>query len=169
MTHLLKLARLIDALNDRVGKAATWLVLAMTAISTANAVFRYAFSFSSNAFLEIQWYLFAALFLLCGGATLRHNEHVRIDILASRLSPRGQALVDLLGTLFFLLPMACLVLWLSIPPVVESYRISEMSANAGGLPRWPVKALLPLGFALLALQGVAEAIKRAALLAGREA
>lgn len=167
MTLLLKLSQLIDALNERVGKATIWLVLVMTLISAANAVVRYAFNYSSNAFLEIQWYLFAAVFLLCSGYTLKQNAHVRIDVLAGKLSPKGQAVIDIVGTLFFLLPMVVTVLWLSLPLVKESYEIGEVSANAGGLIRWPVKAILPAGFALLALQGISELIKRIAFLAGR--
>lgn len=159
MTLLLKLSQLIDALNARVGKAAFWLVLIMTIISAGNACVRFIFNYSSNGLLEIQWYLFAAIFLLCSPYTLQKNEHVRIDVLSGKLSPRGLAIIDIIGSLFFLLPMVVLVLWLSIPLVVESIRINEISANAGGLIRWPVKALLPLGFTLLALQGVAELIK----------
>ena len=166
MTLLLKLSQLIDWLNERVGKGAFWLVLIMTVISAGNASVRFAFNYSSNGLLEIQWYLFAAIFLLCSAYTLQKNEHVRIDVLSGKLSPRGQAVIDIIGTLVFLLPMVILVLWLSIPLVAESYKIQEMSANAGGLIRWPVKLLLPIGFTLLALQGVSELIKRFAFLAG---
>jgi TRAP-type mannitol/chloroaromatic compound transport system permease small subunit len=163
---LLKLSQLIDWLIERVGKGTFWLVLIMTAISAGNAVVRFAFNYSSNGLLEIQWYLFAAVFLLCAPYTLQMNEHVRIDVLSGKLSPRGLAVVDIIGTLFFLLPMVILVLWLSLPLVAESYRINEMSANAGGLIRWPVKILLPIGFSLLALQGLSELIKRFAFLNG---
>ncbi|WP_265946694.1 TRAP transporter small permease subunit [Dechloromonas sp. A34] len=166
MTLLLKLSKLIDWLTERVGKGAFWLVLLMTIISSANAVVRFIFNYSSNGLLEIQWYLFAAVFLLCAPYTLQKNEHVRIDVLSGKLSPRGLAVIDIIGTLFFLLPMVVLVLWLSMPLIAESYRINEMSANAGGLIRWPVKILLPIGFTLLALQGVSELIKRIAFLAG---
>ena len=166
MTLLLKLSQLIDWLIERVGKGTFWLVLIMTAISAGNAVVRFMFNYSSNGLLEIQWYLFAAVFLLCAPYTLQKNEHVRIDVLSGKLSPRGLAVIDIIGTLFFLLPMVVLVLWLSLPLVAESYRISEMSANAGGLIRWPVKMLLPIGFTLLALQGISELIKRIAFLAG---
>jgi len=166
VTSLLKLSQLIDSLNERVGRAAFWLVLAMTVICAANASVRFAFNYSSNGLLEIQWYLFAAVFLLCSPYTLLKNEHVRIDVLAGKLSPRGQAIIDIIGTMLFLLPMVALVLWLSLPLVAESIKINEMSANAGGLIRWPVKMLLPVGFALLALQGVSELIKRLAFLAG---
>ncbi|WP_412481177.1 TRAP transporter small permease subunit [Azonexus sp. IMCC34839] len=166
MTLLLKLSQLIDWLNERVGKGAFWLVLLMTVISAGNATYRFIFNDSSNGMLEIQWYLFAAVFLLASAYTLQKNEHVRIDVLSGKLSPRGLAIIDIIGTLFFLLPMVVLVLWLSLPLVAESFKINEMSSNAGGLIRWPVKALLPLGFTLLALQGISELIKRIAFLAG---
>ena len=166
MTLLLKLSQLIDWLNERVGKAAFWLVLLMTIFSAGNATVRFIFNYSSNGLLEIQWYLFAVVFILCSPYTLQKNEHVRIDVLAGKLSPKGQAVIDIIGTLFFLLPMVIVVLWLSLPLVAESYKINEMSSNAGGLIRWPVKALLPIGFTLLALQGISELIKRIAFLAG---
>ena len=166
MTLLLKLSQLIDWLNERVGKGAFWLVLIMTLISAGNATYRFIFNDSSNGMLEIQWYLFAAVFLLCSPYTLQKNEHVRIDVLSSKLSPRGLAVIDIIGTLFFLLPMVIAVMWLSLPLVAESYKIHEYSANAGGLIRWPVKILLPIGFALLALQGISEMIKRFAFLQG---
>lgn len=167
MTLLLKLSQLIDWLNERVGKGAFWLVLIMALISAGNASYRFVFDDSSNGLLEIQWYLFAAVFLLCSPYTLQKNEHVRIDVLSGKLSPRGLAVIDIIGTIFFLLPMVVVVLWLSLPLVAESYKIQEMSANAGGLIRWPVKILLPIGFTLLALQGISELIKRIAFLAGR--
>ena len=166
MPLLLKLSQLIDRINERIGKGAFWLVLLMTIISAGNAVVRFTFNYSSNGLLEIQWYLFAAIFLICSSYTLQKNEHVRIDVLSGKLSPKGLAVIDIIGTLFFLLPMVILVLWLSLPLVAESFRINEMSANAGGLLRWPVKALLPIGFTLLALQGLSELIKRIAFLMG---
>lgn len=166
MTLLLKLSQLIDWLNERIGKGAFWLILIMTVISAGNAVVRFGFNYSSNGLLEIQWYLFAAVFLLCSPYTLQRNEHVRIDVLSGKLSPRGLAIIDIIGTLFFLLPMVITVMWLAVPLVAESYKIDEYSANAGGLLRWPVKVLLPIGFALLALQGISELIKRIAFLAG---
>ena len=138
----------------------------MTIICAANASYRFVFNDSSNGMLEIQWYLFAAVFLLCSPYTLQKNEHVRIDVLSGKLSSRGLAVIDIIGTLFFLLPMVITVLWLSLPLVAESYKIQEMSSNAGGLIRWPVKILLPIGFTLLALQGISELIKRIAFLAG---
>lgn len=167
MTLLLQLSRAIDWLNERIGKGAFWLVLVMTLISAGNASYRFAFDNSSNGLLEIQWYLFSAIFLLAAAYTLQKNEHVRIDVLSGRLSPKGQAVIDIIGTLFFLLPIVLVILSLSIPLVAESWRINEYSANAGGLIRWPVKLLLPVGFSLLALQGVSELIKRIAFLAGR--
>ena len=167
MTLLLKLSQLIDSISERVGKGAFWLVLIMTVISAGNACVRFIFNYSSNGLLEIQWYLFAAVFLLCSPYTLQKNEHVRIDVLSGKLSPRGLAVIDIIGTLFFLLPMVVLVLYLSLPLVLDSIKINEMSANAGGLLRWPVKILLPIGFTLLALQGVSELIKRIAFLQGR--
>lgn len=166
MTLLLQLSRAIDWLNERIGKGAFWLVLVMTLISAGNASYRFAFDNSSNGLLEIQWYLFSAIFLLAAAYTLQKNEHVRIDVLAGRLSPRGQAVIDIIGSLFFLLPIVLTVLWLSIPLVAESWRINEYSANAGGLIRWPVKLLVPVGFGLLALQALSELIKRVAFLAG---
>ena len=166
MTLLLKLSQLIDWLVERVGKGAFWLVLVMTVISAGNAVVRFVFNYSSNGLLEIQWYLFAAVFLLCSPYTLQKNEHVRIDVISGKFSARGLAIIDIIGTLFFLLPMVILVLWMSLPLVADSFKINEMSANAGGLIRWPVKALLPIGFTLLALQGISELIKRLAFLQG---
>jgi len=166
VTLLLKLSQLIDWLNERVGKAAFWVVLFMTIISAGNATVRFIFNYSSNGLLEIQWYMFAAVFLLCAPYTLQKNEHVRIDVVSGRFGPRGLAVIDIIGTLFFLLPMVVAVLWLSLPLIAESYKINEMSANAGGLLRWPVKILLPIGFTLLALQGISELIKRIAFLAG---
>ena len=166
MTLLLKLSQLIDWLNERVCKAAFWVVLIMTIVSAGNATVRFIFNYSSNGLLEIQWYMFAAVFLLCAPYTLQKNEHVRIDVVSGRFGPRGLAVIDIIGTIFFLLPMVVAVLWLSLPLIAESYKINEMSANAGGLLRWPVKILLPIGFTLLALQGISELIKRIAFLAG---
>jgi len=166
MKVLLALARLIDALTERVGRIAIWLVLAATLISAGNALARYALGESSNAWLEIQWYLFGAMFLLAAGYTLKHNGHVRIDIFYHRLGARGQAWIDLAGGLLFLLPIAVLLAWLAWPMFYEAWQTQEHSPDAGGLLRWPVKLLLPLGFALLALQGVAEVIKRIGVLSG---
>lgn len=166
MSFLLRISRLIDWINERVGRSVMWLVLIAVVISAGNALVRKLFNTSSNALLEIQWYLFAAIFMLAAGYTFLRNEHVRIDILTSRLSPRGQNMVDVVGILFFLLPMAGLILWLSWPIVMTSVASGEMSQNAGGLIRWPVKMLLPLGLALLVLQAFSELIKRIAFLSG---
>jgi len=166
LNALLALARLIDALTERLGRLAIWLVLIATLISAGNALSRYLLGESSNAWLEIQWYLFGGMFLLAAGYTLKHNGHVRIDIFYNRFGPRGQAWIDLAGGLLFLLPMALLLMWLSWPMFYEAWITHEMSPDAGGLVRWPVKLLLPAGFALLALQGVAEVIKRIGVLSG---
>ena len=166
MKALLALARLIDTLSERVGRVVIWLVLVATLISAGNALVRYALGASSNAWLEIQWYLFGAMFLLAAGYTLKHNGHVRIDIFYNRLSARGQAWIDLAGGLLFLLPMALLLAWLAWPMFHEAWVTQEHSPDAGGLLRWPVKLLLPLGFGLLALQGVAAVIKRIGVLGG---
>ncbi len=167
MERLLALSRAIDGLNERVGRAVMWLVLVAVLVSSGNALFRYGLNMSSNAWLEIQWYLFAAIFLLGAGYTLKHNGHVRIDILYGRFSPRTRALIDLAGGLLFLLPTAAIIAWLAWTGFAESYSIGEMSADAGGLPRWPIRLLIPVGFALLALQGISESIKRLAFLAGK--
>ncbi|HSQ02834.1 MAG TPA: TRAP transporter small permease subunit, partial [Burkholderiales bacterium] len=143
-----------------------WLVLVAVLVSAGNAIMRYTFNMSSNAWLEIQWYLFSAIFLLAAGYTLKHNAHVRIDVIAGRLSPRGHAAIDIFGGLLFLMPMALIILYLSWPMVVDSYTTQELSSDAGGLLRWPVKVLIPVGFALLTLQGVSEIIKRIAFLRG---
>src|SRR5439155_10036674 len=164
---LLRLSRAIDALNEQVGHLVYWLVLAAVVVSAGNAMMRYLFDMSSNAWLELQWYLFSAVFLLAAGYTLRHNEHVRIDVVIGHLPPRARAWIDLLGGLFFLLPMASVILVLSWPMFVEAVVRHEISGDAGGLLRWPVKLLIPAGFLLLLLQGLSEIIKRAAFLAGR--
>jgi len=163
---LLAFSQLIDAINDRVGRAIGWLVLAAVLVSAGNAVMRYSFSLSSNAWLEIQWYLFSAIFLLGAGYTLKKNEHVRIDVIAGRFSKRGQARIDILGGLLFLMPMAVIIMYLSWPMFMQSYLGHEISGDAGGLIRWPVKLLIPVGFALLVLQGLSEIIKRIAYLRG---
>jgi TRAP-type mannitol/chloroaromatic compound transport system permease small subunit len=164
---LLGLSRGIDGLNARIGRAVYWLVLAAVVVSAANASVRYIFSNSSNAWLEIQWYLFSAVFLLCAGYTLLRNEHIRIDVVTGRFSPRVHAWIDIFGTLAFLLPMSMIIMWLSWPMVQDSYLRNEMSGDAGGLLRWPVKALMPIGFFLLSIQGASELIKRIAFLKGR--
>jgi TRAP-type mannitol/chloroaromatic compound transport system permease small subunit len=163
---LLRLSRAIDSLNDLVGRNVYWLILAAVLVSAVNAVVRYAFDISSNAWLELQWYLFSAVFLLCAGYTLGRNEHVRIDIVAGRLSRRTQAWIDLLGGLVFLLPMSLIIMYLSWPVFIESYMRHEYSSDAGGLLRWPARLLVPVGFFLLSLQGISEVIKRIAFLRG---
>jgi TRAP-type mannitol/chloroaromatic compound transport system permease small subunit len=167
MRLLLRFSRLFDALNERIGRAVLWLVLGATTISAVNAVARYGLGRSSNAWLEAQWYLFAAIFLLGAGYTLRHNGHVRIDVIYGRLSARARAWIDLLGGALFLLPLCALMVWLAWPGLIESLRVGETSPDAGGLIRWPVRLLIPLGFALLGLQGLSEIIKRIAFLRGQ--
>ena len=166
MKLLLGLSRAIDALNEQIGKLTYWLILAAVLISTANAIARYAFTMSSNAWLEIQWYLFSFVFLFCAGYTLLHNQHVRIDVVTGHLSGRARAWIDIFGTLFFLLPMAITIMWLSWPVFVDAYQSNEVSTNAGGLMVWPGRLMLPVGFFLLVLQGFSELIKRVAFLRG---
>ena len=166
MQALLSLSRAIDRLNAFVGKYSIWLIFAATFVSAANAIVRKVFDTSSNAFLEVQWYLFAWSFLVAAGYTLLHREHVRIDVLNSRLPKKVQLWIEILGLVFFLTPVCLLVLWLCIPLVAEKFSAGEMSPNPGGLVRWPVWAALPAGFALLLLQGWSELIKRIAFLTG---
>ena len=166
MKSLLAIAKAIDAANEYVGRGVLWLVGVATLISALNALARYGLGRSSNAWLEIQWYLFAAIILLAAGYTLKHNGHVRIDIIYGRFSARAQAWIDLLGALLFLLPLCVLLVWLSFPGFVDSLASGETSPDAGGLIRWPVRLLIPLGFALLGLQGVAEIIRRITFLRG---
>jgi TRAP-type mannitol/chloroaromatic compound transport system permease small subunit len=164
---LLALSRAIDWLNSRIGLAVIWLVLIAVLISAANAIMRKAFDMSSNAFLETQWYLFSAIFLLCSPYTLLHNQHIRIDVIAGRLSTRTQAWIDVFGTVFFLMPMALLIMYLSWPVFMRSWNINEVSSNAGGLVVWPARLLVPVGFFLLALQGISQLIKLVAYLRGQ--
>jgi TRAP-type mannitol/chloroaromatic compound transport system permease small subunit len=163
---LLKFTRWIDALNDRLAILAAYLVLLACLVSGINAAIRYAFAIGSNAWLELQWYMFAGIVMFGTAKVLRVNEHVRVDIVYGGRSPRTKATIDLIGLALFLLPMTLLMVYLSWPFVVDSYVSNEMSSNAGGLIRWPFKVILPLGFALLALQGAAEIIKRVAYLRG---
>jgi TRAP-type mannitol/chloroaromatic compound transport system permease small subunit len=163
---LLATSRLIDAINERVGRTVYWLILVAVLVSAGNAVVRYAFNRSSNAWLEIQWYLFSAVFLFCAGYTLLHNQHVRIDVITGRLSKRTQAWIDVVGTLLFLMPMAVTIMWLSWPVFIDAYRSNEVSTNAGGLTVWPARLMVPVGFFLLVLQGLSELIKRIAFLRG---
>lgn len=167
MKFLLVVSRLIDALNERVGRTVLWLTLVVVLVSAGNAVVRKVFHTSSNAWLELQWYLFGAIFLLASGYTFLRNEHVRVDVLATRFSPRTQVIIEILGIVLFLFPAACLIFWLSIPYFYESFRLQELSSNTGGLIRWPAKLLIPVGFALLILSGVSRLIKCIAFLAGK--
>jgi TRAP-type mannitol/chloroaromatic compound transport system permease small subunit len=166
MKPLLALSRGIDALNEHVGRLVYWCILVMVLVSAANATSRYALNIASNAWLELQWYLFAVVFLLCSGYTLLHNEHIRIDVVSSRLSRRTQIWIDVFGILLFLLPMSLFIMWLSWPIFMNAWTSGEISGSAGGLIRWPVRLLVPLGFFLLSLQGISELIKRIAFLRG---
>ena len=166
MHLLLKFSNAVDWLNRQIGKYAIWLILASTVISGVNALVRKIFNFSSNAFLEVQWYLFAAAFLLAAGYTLLNNEHVKIDVIYSKFSRPKQIWIDIIGFTFFLTPVCLAVLWYSMPFFLKGYHSGEMSNNAGGLIRWPVYALMPIGFTLLMLQGWSELIKRFAFLQG---
>lgn len=166
MRALLRLSALIDRLSHWIGRGVMWLVLAAVLISAGNAMVRKAFDVSSNAWLEIQWYLFAAVFMLGAGHVLLRNAHVRIDFVASRLSARTNAVIDLLGLLVFTIPLSLILIDLSWPLFARAWASGEMSINAGGLIRWPVLLLIPVGFALLALQAVSELIKRVAFLRG---
>jgi TRAP-type mannitol/chloroaromatic compound transport system permease small subunit len=166
MKALLALSRVIDTVNEYIGRAVYWLILAAVLVSSINATMRYAFNLSSNAWLETQWYLFAAVFLLCAGHTLLHNEHIRIDVLAGRLPRRTQVWIDVFGAAFFLLPMALIIMWMSWPIFMNAFTMNEQSSNAGGLVRWPARLLIPVGFFLLAAQGVSELIKRIGFLMG---
>jgi len=167
MSALLKLSRAIDWLNSQIGKWSIWLILASTVVSALNAVVRKAFDVSSNAYLEVQWYLFAWSFMLAAGYTLLHREHVRIDVLNSRLSKRTQTWIDILGFAFFLTPVCLVAMYYTVPLLIEKYTTGEMSGNVGGLLRWPVWLAMPLGFGLLMLQGWSELIKRIAFLSGK--
>ena len=166
MGFLMRVSKAIDAMNERIGRTVYWLVLVAVLVSAGNAIVRKLFNMSSNAFLELQWYLFSGIFLLCAGYTLLRNEHVRIDVIAGRLSPKAQTWIDVLGTVLFLLPMAILFVYLSWPVFVRTFTHNEISTNAGGLIIWPARLLVPIGFTLLALQGVSELIKRIAFLTG---
>lgn len=166
MTPLLKLSQLIDGLTELVAKCAIWLVLIVVLISAGNAIMRFTINYSSNAWLEIQWYLFAYIFLLMAGYALLKNAHVRIDLIFGHLSPKAKSWIDIMGTLFFLTPMVVATIYLSIPLIENSIAINEQSSNAGGLVRWPVKLALPIGLGLLQLQAISELIKRIAFLTG---
>jgi len=166
MKLLLALSRVIDAVNEKLSWVADALVLLSCFISAGNAFSRYAFNLSSNAWLEIQWYMFGALVLLGASYTLKKNEHVRVDIIYTNVSTRRQIAIDIFGGILFLLPAMLILAYLSWPVFYNSWAQGEVSTNAGGLVRWPVKIFLPIGFALLSLQGVSELIKRVAMLSG---
>ncbi|MES2717295.1 MAG: TRAP transporter small permease subunit [Pseudomonadota bacterium] len=166
MATLLMLSRGIDRLNEQVGRWVSWLVLVAVLISAVNASARKAFSLTSNAFLEVQWYLFSAVFLLAAGYTLLRQEHVKIDVVLGRFTRRTQVKVEIFGFIVFLLPFVVTTIALVWPLVVKAVVSGEMSSNAGGLIRWPVLALVPLGFALLGLQTLSELVKRLAFLQG---
>jgi TRAP-type mannitol/chloroaromatic compound transport system permease small subunit len=166
MASLLAFSRAVDAMNGVFGRIADWMVLLACAVSAGNAFTRYGFSMSSNAWLEAQWYLFAGMVMLGASYTLHRNEHVRVDLVYGALGPRGKLWVDVLGILVFLLPAMALLAWMTWPVFVDSWLRDETSVNAGGLLRWPVKFLMPLGFALITLQGLSELFKRVALLRG---
>lgn len=166
MQILLNFSKTIDGLNNRIGHFAYWLTLVAVLVSSGNATYLYVFGDSSNAWLELQWYLFSAIFLLCGGYALLHNSHVRIDVVYSRWSRPTQLYIDVFGILFFLMPMAILILYLSWPVFINAYMSKEMSSNAGGLIVWPARMLMPVGFFLLVLQGFSELIKRIAIIQG---
>ena len=166
MGALLKFSNAVDRMSAWIGKYVIWLILASTVISAINAVVRKAFNTSSNAFLEIQWYLFAASFLIAAGYTLLNNEHVKIDVVSSKFSKRTQIKIDIFGFAAFLIPVCLAILWYGTPFFLKGLISGEVSSNAGGLIRWPVYAMIPLGFTLLLLQGVSELIKRVAFLQG---
>ena len=163
---LLGVSRVIDAINFRIGKILAWLILAAVVVSTVNAVIRKLFDVSSNAWLELQWVLFGAVFLIVASWTLLANEHIRIDIVNNALPPRVRSIIDLIGHAFFLLPLCIIMIITSYPFVVKSVLLNEQSMNAGGLPQWPAKTLILIGFSLLFFQGISELIKRVAVMRG---
>jgi TRAP-type mannitol/chloroaromatic compound transport system permease small subunit len=166
MRPLLAVSSAIDLLNEKIGYVCNFLVLAACIVSAGNAMIRYAFSYSSNGWLELQWYMFAILVMFGASYTFKRNEHVRVEIFYLFLTERGQLWLDMIGTLFFLIPSCLLLAYLSWPFFMQAYSVGEMSGNAGGLVRWPIKFVIPAGFVLLALQGVSEVIKRIAALKG---
>jgi len=164
MRPLLAVSTAIDQINEKIGYICNFLVLAACVVSAGNAMIRYAFSYSSNGWLELQWYMFAILVMFGASYTFKRNEHVRVEIFYLFLSERGQLWLDLIGTLFFLIPSCLLLAYLSWPFFMQAYAVGEVSGNAGGLIRWPIKFVVPAGFVMLALQGVSEVIKRIAAL-----
>jgi TRAP-type mannitol/chloroaromatic compound transport system permease small subunit len=167
VTALLGLSRVIDSINERIGKVAAWAIVVAILVSAINAIIRRIFGVSSNAWLELQWYLFGAVFMLCAAWTLKVNEHIRIDIISNKLTKRGRDRIDLIGHLFFLFPFVALMLYLSFPYFFNSYRSGEVSSNAGGLLIWPAKGLILLGFISLGFQWLSELIKRVAIMKGQ--
>lgn len=167
MNFFLAISRAIDALNLAIGRTVLWLTLIVVFVSAGNAIMRKLFHISSNAWLELQWYLFGAIFLLAAGYTFLRNEHVRVDVLSTKLSPRTQVYIEAIGIIFFLFPAAALIFWLSLPYFYDSFIRNELSSNTGGLIRWPAKLLIPVGFGLLILSGVSRLIKCVAFLAGK--
>jgi TRAP-type mannitol/chloroaromatic compound transport system permease small subunit len=166
VSGLLGLSRLIDGMNTLIGRWVSWLLVVAVVVSTSNAIIRKLFDMSSNSWLELQWVLFGIVFLLCSPWTLLSNEHIRIDIVNSMLPKRGRDWIDVIGHTLFLLPLTIVMLITSVPFALRSLNINEQSANAGGLPQWPSKMLLPIAFFLLMLQGVSELIKRVAIMRG---
>jgi TRAP-type mannitol/chloroaromatic compound transport system permease small subunit len=166
MRPLLAVSSAIDLLNEKIGYFCNLMVLAACLVSAGNAMIRYAFGYSSNGWLELQWYMFAILVMFGASYTFKRNEHVRVEIFYLFLTERGQLWLDLIGTLFFLIPSCLLLAYLSWPFFMQAYAVGEMSGNAGGLVRWPIKFVIPAGFVMLALQGVSEVIKRIAALQG---
>lgn len=167
MNALLAFSRGVDWITERIGRTVYWLLLAAVVISTVNALMRYAFDIGSNAWLELQWYLFAAVFMLGAGYVFLHDQHVRIDVVASRLPRRVQVWIDVVGIVLFLLPLCVFVAWTSLPSIGKAIATMEVSANPGGLIRWPLYVLVPIGFGLLFVQSLSELFKRVAFLAGR--
>jgi TRAP-type mannitol/chloroaromatic compound transport system permease small subunit len=166
MNALLAFSRIVDRITERIGQAVCWLLLLAVIVSTGNAIIRKAFNMSSNAYLEAQWYMFAAMFMLGAGYVFLHDQHVRIDVLAGKLSRRKQVWIDVVGITVFLLPLCAFLIWTSLPSVMTAIETNEVSANPGGLIRWPLYMLVPIGFGLLALQSVSELFKRLAFLTG---
>jgi TRAP-type mannitol/chloroaromatic compound transport system permease small subunit len=166
MQGLLGLSRAIDAFNEKVGRTLAWLILAAVIISTLNAIVRKVFNVSSNAYLEMQWYLFGAVFLGCSAYTFLKNEHIRIDIVSSKMSQRYRNTIELIGHILFLMPLCIMMIYYGFPFFYGSFRIGEMSTNAGGLIQWPAKLMIPLGFCLLLAQAISETIKRLAFMQG---
>jgi TRAP-type mannitol/chloroaromatic compound transport system permease small subunit len=166
MQALLTFSRGVDWITERIGRSVYWLLLAAVLVSTINAIVRKAFNLSSNAYLEAQWYMFAAMFMLGAGYVFLHDQHVRIDVISGKLSRRAQVWIDVVGIVFFLLPLCGFIIWTSLPSVMLAWDTQEVSANPGGLIRWPLYALVPIGFALLALQSLSELFKRIGFLTG---